>query len=144
MLILNVHLELQTSKLQNISASCLQGFTMVWHTVWNLNTWVLSSKAALCREQMMILVWVDEDNGLDWSEKLYYQSGLIWLYAPLQYNFSKSLIGHQKCDNHLLVVAPGTLGMMPATSLGLVRQGWRKGISKMPSWGFINRTERNH
>ena len=44
--------------------------------------------------------------------------------------------------NHLLVVAPGTLGMMPATSLGLVRQGWKKGISKMP-WGFIkqNREE---
>ena len=34
------------------------------------------------------------------------------------------------CDNHLLVVAPGTLRMMPATSLGLVRQGWRKAYQR--------------
>ena len=111
---------------------------MVWHTVWNLNTWVLSSKAALCREQMMILVWVDEDNGLDWSEKLYYQyhSGLICPYAPLQYNFSKSLIGHQKCDKHLSVVAPDTLEMMPATSLGLVRQGSTKAYQRCHHGGL--------
>ena len=127
---------IQNCKTSNFRNSQLQGFTMVWHTVWNLNTWVLSRKATLCREQMMILVWVDEDNGLDWSEKLYYQSGLICLYAPLQYNFSKPHIGCQKCDNHLLVVAPGTLGMMPATSLGLVRQGWRKAYQRCHHGGL--------
>ena len=78
---------------------------------------------------MKIMVWIG-------VKKLYYQSGLLYLYAPLQYNFSRTHIEFQKCDNDLLVVALDTLGMMPATSLGLVRQGWRKGISKMPSWGF--------
>ena len=42
-----------------------------------------------------------------------------------------------------MVIAPGTLGMTPVTSLGLVSGGWRKAYQKC-HWRFVIEKERNH
>ena len=77
----------------------------------------------------MILVWVGDVIGLVWIgvNSCTISQGSSVLKLPYIIIFSMPHIGHQKCDNHLLVVVPNTLGMIPATSLGLVRPRWRQG-----------------
>ena len=59
---------------------------------------------------------------------------------PYNFIFLQSLIGHQKCNNYLVSNCPSYTGVLPATSLGQVSKGWRKGMSEMP-WGFDNRNK---
>ena len=89
----------------------------------------LLCKAALCREQMMlvglmmVLVWIGVNSCT-------INQGSSALMPPYIITFSKPLIVCQKCDNHLLVVAPGTLGMIPAASLGLVSKDGERACKK--------------
>ena len=114
------------------------------HTARTPNIWVLSGGAVPSRD------WVDI--GWDVSEKLVYQTGFICPYAPYNIkiwlykyiNISKSLIGHQKCDQYNSVFAPGTLGILPDTYLVPVSNGLGDRHIKNATMGFINVTERNH
>ena len=57
--------------------ACRTYYHMVEHTARTPSTWVLSGEAAPSREWLNI--------GWDEGEKLFYQTGFICPYAPLQY-----------------------------------------------------------
>ena len=76
------------------------------------------------------------------SGKLHYQVGLICPYATYQLFYSRPHIGHQKCHNYFLVIAPGTLGMLPATSLGQVSKGLGQRHIKNCHGSLMTETER--
>ena len=74
---------------------------------------------------------VDDDIGLGLEvNSCTISQGSSVLMPPYNIIFSKPQIGNQKCYNYLLVIAPGILGMIPATSLGGERayQKWHGGL----------------
>ena len=102
---------------------------------------------------ILLWVWVAEPSGVDVTNMLiralevtgvsltstnYERQSAALLWAPDIHSkvmscvvSSIDLLFTLLCHNYLLVIAPGTLGVLPVSSLSQVsKQGWRKGISK--------------